>query len=169
VTRAEGAELTVTGNVDLMEQTMSARLALSTVKEASQAAGDRPIVSIFLSGPMSSPKRAVDVSALTAWLTLRAVEQQSKQLEAMEAKRRLPMMGQPAEDPLTTSVAPPTPSLPTPMQAPALPPAIEVPALPSISEQKPPRAPARTPSGTAAKPRPVPARPPLVLPSSPDN
>src|SRR5688572_28855876 len=85
VTRAEGADLTVAGSLDLLEQNMSARLVLAASKDLSE---DRPVVSISLSGPLANPKRTVDVSALTAWLTLRAVEQQSKQLEAMEAKRR---------------------------------------------------------------------------------
>jgi hypothetical protein len=185
-TRAEGADLTVTGSVDLMEQKLSARLALSANKDTPQAAGERPMVSVFLSGPIASPKRTVDVSALTAWLTLRAVEQQSKQLEAMEAKRRAAVTEQPAEAPRAASAtpqslppivvspaaAPPilTPSSPAaPTLAPPLPPAIEVPSLPSILEQKPTRAPARAQRGTAAQPRSSPAKPLPLLPAGPDN
>ncbi len=99
VTHAEGADLTVTGSLDLLEQNLSARLALAANKDLS---GDRPVVSISLNGPLANPKRTVDVSALTAWLTLRAVEQQSKQLEAMEAKRRAAIR----EEPRTPAAAP---------------------------------------------------------------
>ena len=160
ITRADGADLSVTGSADLTEQTMSARLALSSNK-GSQPANDRPAVSVFLSGPIAAPKRAVDVSALTAWLTLRAVEQQSKQIEAIEAARQQSTTAKPQEDPgVTQSVAP------TQTQAPALPPAIVVPNL-NIMENKPAaRPPARAQTGTAAPPRPVPAKPLPLLPGS---
>jgi large subunit ribosomal protein L24 len=134
------------------------------------------MVSVFLSGPIADPKRTVDVSALTAWLTLRAVEQQSKQLEAMEAKRRAAAREQPPEEPRTTSVTPQSvpsmvvsPAAAPPILAPALPPAIEIPSLPNIVGQKPARAPARTQRGIAAQPRPVPAKPLQILPTGPDN
>jgi large subunit ribosomal protein L24 len=186
VTRAEGADLTVTGSVDLMEQKLNARLALSANKDAPQAGGERPMVSVFLSGPIASPKRVVDVSALTAWLTLRAVEQQSRQLEAMEAKRRAAVTDQPAEEPRAASATPqamppmvvsPAAAPPILMPnspsasglAPPLPPAIEVPSLPSILEQKPTRAPARTQRGIAAQPRSTPGKPLPMLPAGPDN
>jgi hypothetical protein len=174
--------------VDLMEQKLNARLALAANKDAPQAAGERPTVSVFLSGPIASPKRTVDVSALTAWLTLRAVEQQSRQLEAMEAKRRAAVTEQPAEERRATSAtsqtlpatsqtvspaAAPSVMIPrasaAPGLAPPLPPAIEVPSLPSILEQKPTRAPARAQRGTAAQPRPNPGKPLPILPVGPDN
>jgi large subunit ribosomal protein L24 len=161
-TRAEGADLTVAGSVDLMEQNISARLSLSGGKDVAQSHAERPVVSIFLNGPLNNPKRTVDVSALTTWLTLRGVEQQSKQLEAMEAKRRLPMAGRPVDEVRPTSTVPPA----TQMQAPSLPPAIEIPTLPRVMEQKPARAPARTQSGTAAQPRPVLPRPLPLLPGA---
>ena len=39
-------------------------------------------------GTLPAPKRTVDINLLTSWLTLRAVEQQSKQIEAMERAAR---------------------------------------------------------------------------------
>ena len=193
VTRAQGAELTVTGSADLVEQTVNARLTLSSNEGGAKAASDRPVVSIYLNGPISSPKRSADVSALTAWLTLRAVEHQSKQLEAIEAQRRAAISSKPPEEkpapsappsqppthraiaPITITpgvtapiLTPPSSSV-APTLAPPLPPAIEVPVLPSISEQKPGYAPARTQRGTAAQPRPVPPRPLPLLPSGPHD
>ncbi|HET7679877.1 MAG TPA: AsmA family protein [Xanthobacteraceae bacterium] len=179
VTRAEGADLTVSGSLDLMEQNLSARLALEANKDAS---ADRPVVSILLSGPLANPKRTVDVSALTAWLTLRAVEHQSKQLEAMEAKRRAAITEEqraPSATPspmppmlVAPSAAPPilAPSSPAaPTLAPPLPPAIEIPSLPNIQEQRPAQAPVRAQRGTAAQPRSAPPPPLQLLPASPDN
>jgi len=178
VTRSEGADLTVTGSLDLLEQNLSARLALA----ANEASGDQPVVSISLSGPLANPKRTVDVSALTAWLTLRAVEQQSKQLEAMEAKRRAATREEPRTPvaapqamPPTVVTPPPVPpttrhSSPTaPTLAPPLPPAIEIQPLPNILEQRPAQAPARAQRGTAAQPRSAPPAPLQLLPPRPDN
>jgi uncharacterized protein involved in outer membrane biogenesis len=179
VTRAEGADLTVTGSFDLMEQNLSARLALAATKDAS---ADQPVVSILLSGPLATPKRTVDVSALTAWLTLRAVERQSKQIEAMEAKRRAaiteeqraPSAGVPAVPPMVVvpSAAPPilAPSSPAaPTLAPPLPLAIDIPPLPNIQQQGPAQAPPRAQRGTAAQPRSAPPPPLQLLPAGPDN
>jgi large subunit ribosomal protein L24 len=169
VTRAEGADLAITGNVDLSEQKLTARMALSG-QDASQAAADRPAVSVFVTGPIANPKRTVDVSALTAWLTLRAVELQSKQIEAMEAKRRAAQP--PADDPRPVSATPPPPAQTPPStqaEAPPLPPAIEVPSLPSISEQKPARAPPRAQQRAAPQPRPTPGKPLQLLPASPHD
>jgi large subunit ribosomal protein L24 len=159
-TRADGADLTVAGSLDLLDQTLSARLTLSGGKNWPQVSAE-PVVSVFLNGPLSNPKRTIDASLLTTWLTLRAVEQQSRQLEAMEARRSQPTAIRPVEVPATTSSAPAAK-----MQAPPLPPAIEVPSLPKIIEERPARAPARAQSGTAAQPRPVPQRPLQILPGA---
>jgi hypothetical protein len=64
---------------------------------------------------MTTPSRSVDVSALTAWLTLRSVENQTKRLRAIEN-------------------APPQPrerSAPKGKQAPALPPPIDIRPVPA--------------------------------------
>jgi large subunit ribosomal protein L24 len=197
VTRAQGADLTVTGSADLVEQTVNARLTLSSNDGGAKAASDRPVVSVYLNGPISSPKRSADVSALTAWLTLRAVEHQSKQLEAIEAQRRAAISARPQEEKIPAKPAPaalpsqppaeahqatapititpgvaapiltPPSSSVAPTLAPPLPPAIEVPNLPNISEQKPAHPPARPQRGTAAQP-PRPV-PPRPLPLLPSG
>ena len=174
ITQAEGADLTVAGSFDLVDQSLSARVTLSGGKNWPQVSAE-PVISVFLSGSLNNPKRTLDASVLSTWLTLRAVEQQSKQLEAMEAKRRQPTAARPSEESGTTSSAPAVQTL-----APPMPPAIEVPPVPNIveqrparaeqrpaiSEQRPARAPARTQSGTAAQPRPVPQRPLQLLPGA---
>ena len=40
-----------------------------------QSGGTRPDIYIALNGPLAAPSRSVDVSALTGWLTLRAIEE----------------------------------------------------------------------------------------------
>jgi uncharacterized protein involved in outer membrane biogenesis len=79
---SRNADLTLTGNVDLTDGSLDARLVLSG---ASEAAGARPDIYMALKGPVASPARSIDVSALTGWLTLRAVDTQAKRLRAIEA------------------------------------------------------------------------------------
>jgi len=148
VTQAQGADLTVAGTVDLIEGNLSARLALTGMPSA---AVGRPVVLVALKGPISAPKRSVDVSALTTWLTLRAVEQQAKRLEAIEAKNGLPMAEPPAKDARTS----PSLTAPAGEQAPPLPAPIEIPTIPGVSDQKPAYFPAEPQNGAAVRPSPV--------------
>jgi large subunit ribosomal protein L24 len=87
VASGEGGDLAITGTVDLAEWTLDARLTLSGPVGQASVPG-RPDVFIGLKGPVAAPKRTLDVSALTGWLTLRTVERQSKQIEALEAERQ---------------------------------------------------------------------------------
>ncbi|HZT26849.1 MAG TPA: AsmA-like C-terminal region-containing protein [Pseudolabrys sp.] len=139
-------QLTAAGELDLTTGAIDARLVLSG---PGAQGGARPDIFISLKGPLSAPERAVDVSALTGWLTLRQIENQSKQLRTIES----------APPPKPKSEAPPaakrTPPAPpagrqpapsvgrgplqlTPQQhAPALPPPVEVgriPGRPSLPE-----------------------------------
>ena len=41
-----------------------------------------------LKGPLAAPVRSIDVSALTGWLTLRAVDNQARQLRDIENAQR---------------------------------------------------------------------------------
>jgi large subunit ribosomal protein L24 len=69
-----------------------------------------------LKGPLAVPARSIDVSALTGWLTLRAVENQAKQLREIENAQR--------------QLKPPTPQ-PKGEVAPALPAPIDIRPLPA--------------------------------------
>jgi uncharacterized protein involved in outer membrane biogenesis len=158
--RADGADLTVNGVIDLSEWVMDARLTLSGPAGGPASPASRPDVFIALKGPFGTPKRALDVSAFTGWLTLRAVERQSKQLEVLESERKEePAAGtapttaaaSPAEPapPAATRAAPeeaaepeprppPTPANPSPPRRAAVPPAGETaPALPPPIEIRP--------------------------------
>ncbi len=157
VTQADGADLTMSGNIDLIEGDLNARLALSARGEASSAVAERPVVFVSLKGPVGSPKRTVDVGALTAWLTLRAVDLQSKRLEALEEKAQ---PRRPAEDSRASSPVPESD------QAPPLPPPVEIHATPRISDQQPTAASAQAPAQPARISRPSqakPAPPPIRL------
>ncbi|HSP50480.1 MAG TPA: AsmA family protein [Pseudolabrys sp.] len=78
------ATLSLSGNLDLTDGSIDARLMLS----GGQAVGTRPDIFIALKGPVASPTRSIDVSALTGWLTLRVIEKQSRQLREIEKAQR---------------------------------------------------------------------------------
>ena len=109
---AKDAGLSINGALDLTDGSIDARLTLSGLSEA---AGARPNIFVALKGPVTAPARSIDVSALTGWLTLRAVENQTKRLRAIEN-------------------VPPQPrgrGMPNTKQAPALPAPIDVRPLPT--------------------------------------
>ncbi len=110
---SKDAALSVAGRLDLTDGLIDARLVLSG---AGQAAGSRPDIFMALKGPVTAPARSIDVSALTGWLTLRQIENQSKQLREIEK-------------------AQPQPNAPSPKakneRAPALPPAVTIRPLPA--------------------------------------
>ncbi|HEY0301147.1 MAG TPA: AsmA-like C-terminal region-containing protein, partial [Rhizomicrobium sp.] len=96
----KGAELTIGGKVDLADGSLDARVVLSGTSESS---GARPDIFMSLKGPVSAPSRTIDVSALTGWLTLRAVDTQARRLRAIEAAQQKPAVpqgngGAPASD-----------------------------------------------------------------------
>ena len=78
---SKDAALSAAGTLDLTDGSINVRLALSG---SGEAAGARPTILLALLGPFTAPTRSIDVSALTGWLTLRAVENQTKRLRAIE-------------------------------------------------------------------------------------
>jgi len=89
---SKDAALSLSGNLDLTDGSIDARLVLSG---SGQAAGARPDIFMALKGPLAAPARSIDVSALTGWLTLRAVENQAKQLRDIENAQRQPRLQAP--------------------------------------------------------------------------
>jgi large subunit ribosomal protein L24 len=141
---AQGADLVVTGSLDLAEATVDARLALLGHPDSGVSTETRPEVVIMLKGAVDAPRRSIEVAALTSWLALRAVAQQSQKLDLLE---RAP---------------PPAPTVP-PTPAPA---AVPKPLGPSpIGEREP----AGTPSSSAPPAALVPAGvPPAEVQAEPE-
>jgi large subunit ribosomal protein L24 len=111
ITRAEGAELAVSGNLDLADETIDAKMTLTATNTVALAG--RPEVTIALKGPAAAPRRTLDVAALAGWLALRAVEQQAKRLEAIEAERS----GRATTQSVPAVVGPPIIAIPAPRPA----------------------------------------------------
>ena len=59
--------MTASGNLDLTDGLVDARLVLSG---ATDSAGNRPDIYMALKGPIAAPVRSVDLTALSGWLTL---------------------------------------------------------------------------------------------------
>jgi hypothetical protein len=77
----------VSGSASLADDTIDAKLTLSAPERPDAPAGTRPEVTITLKGATDAPKRAIDVTTFFNWLALRAVDQQSKRIDALEAAR----------------------------------------------------------------------------------
>lgn len=173
ISQTSGADLAANANVNVADATLDAVLTLSGTQM--QGGGLRPTISITLKGPLSAPVRTIDASALASWLALRAVEQQSQELDTVERQRRE------ASVPPADATLPPSPSrapsgapangadttsrLSNDSLAPPLPPAVNV--MPAPKPRAVPRA--ESPAASrAAVPKPAPPlNPPLDLLGAP--
>ncbi|HEX3710142.1 MAG TPA: AsmA family protein [Pseudolabrys sp.] len=122
---SKDAKVSLAGTIDLTDGSIDARLLLS---EAGDSTGSPPDIFMALRGPVSAPVRSIDVSALTGWLTLRAVENQAKRLHAIEG---VP----PTEKPPNTK-----PPRPKSERAPVLPAPIDIKPPVPPSRANPPEA-----------------------------
>jgi large subunit ribosomal protein L24 len=85
---AQGIDLGMNGSVLLADDALDAKLTLTGPARPDAPNGVRPEVTIALRGPTDAPKRALDATAFSNWLALRAVDQQSKRIDALEAARQ---------------------------------------------------------------------------------
>jgi len=155
IAHADHADLTIGGNLDLAEGTLDARLVLSGPPDR-DTGNARPDVFIALKGPVAAPKRTIDVSALAGWLTLRAVDRETRRIEALEAERRESALRPTAPPPAPEKQA--VPANANPPQAPPPPPQPAAPAQPQKSA--PPEAAVAAPAEAApALPPPIDVRP----------
>jgi large subunit ribosomal protein L24 len=76
-------DLALVGLINLVEGVVDARATLSA---SLGPPSPWPHVVLAVKGPIDSPERTLDVSALTSWLAARAIEQQSKKLDALEGR-----------------------------------------------------------------------------------
>ena len=162
--QSTGAELQASASVDLSDATLDARLSLNGVPPSPGA--QRPAVLVALKGALPSPQRTVDVSLLTSYLTLRAVDQQSKQIDAMEQAARdaatranptapgtgrsTPLPVAPDAPGVVPSTTPSAPGGGSGAQAPALPPPIDI--SPASRSRIAPRAEGAAPARGGSRP-----------------
>ena len=172
IAHGRGADLALSGTIDLTSRAVDARLMLSGPAEGGAPGTARPDLLIALQGPAASPRRSVDVSALVSWLMLRSLDRETRRMEAVEAGRHDPAVPAPAEgrgnadriepEPMGAIPAPqnesprgspekPEPATSSLEQAPSLPPPVEIRPAPGTGSTRG----ARPKEGSPAQSRPL--------------
>jgi hypothetical protein len=148
---AEGARAVISGGYDIPADQTDIRASLASTAVGSAAS--RPEIQLFVAGTPDALDRTVDVAALSSWLAVRAIDRETRRLDAIER-------GEPP--PFPASLPPPVTALPSS-------PGAVLPALPSAEVPISGRDP-RTflPKAKAAAPRPplVPGAPSANAPSA---
>ena len=142
----EGARLNLSGGYDIAADQIDVRAALSATSTDTANIG-RPEILVLLFGSPDRPDRSLDVAALSSWLGLRAIDRETKRLDAIEKTNpllnpsRAPAAAQPEPQPARPSPpsTPVTPRADVPSQAtaPPLPPPVEVKPAPGASRPPP--------------------------------
>ncbi len=165
-----GVQLVVSGGYDLSADQVDLRAILSPSSAAMNIGGVHPEVQVLAGGTPDALSRTSDLSALSSWLTLRAVDRETKRLEAIERNTQANRAPDPA--PVLPPASPaPRPAVPAPT-APAATTVQETPAPQALSAPTQPNsAVPPLPPPVEIKPAPAPqvrpqqqkARPPLAL------
>ncbi|MFC3692075.1 AsmA family protein [Chenggangzhangella methanolivorans] len=79
---ADGVRLGGSATLDLRRLVFDADLSLQPARP------EAPQVSVAFKGPLAAPVRVVEATSFTGWLSIRAVERETRRIEAMEADAR---------------------------------------------------------------------------------
>lgn len=151
---ADGARVIVSGGYDIPADQADIRASLAST--AAGSATSRPEIQLFAAGPPDALDRTVDVAALSSWLAVRAIDRETRRLDAIER-------GEPPP-PVSASLPPPA-KAPSPGESPDA----ALPGLPTSEVPIPGRDPRRPgPKAKAAVPRP-PGVPPAPTAASPPS
>lgn len=141
---AEGARAIVSGGYDFSADQADIRASLASTTSGT-AGSSRPEIQLFAAGPPDALDRTVDIAALSSWLAVRAIDRETRRLDAIER----------GEPPPFSASLPPLPATPDAV----------LPALPTAEVPIPGRDPRRLPpKAKAAIPRP-PAAPTTMVPT----
>jgi hypothetical protein len=147
---AQGARAIVSGGYDIPADQADIRASLASTAVGSVTS--RPEIQIFAAGPPDALNRTVDVAVLSSWLAVRAIDRETRRLDAIERGEPLP--------PTPASIPPATAALP-----PLATPDATAPDQPLASVPLPGRDLRRfQPKPKAAIPRPPGAPPPVLNP-----
>ncbi|MBR0869294.1 AsmA family protein [Bradyrhizobium tropiciagri] len=177
---ANGANVVVSGGYDIPADQADIRAALSSTSIGT--ANSRPEIQLLAVGTPDGLSRSIDIAGLSSWLAVRAIDRETKRLDAIERGERppeatpaaIPQPGEPAPEApapakpkvvaprppiappvITAPVAPPAPIASQPQVAP-LPPPIEVKPAPGAAPRPKPRPPlSLTPQVANPPPRPA--------------
>ncbi|RYX89355.1 MAG: AsmA family protein [Bradyrhizobiaceae bacterium] len=183
---SESARATVSGGYDIVADQVDIRASLSG--SASGGSKARPEIQLYLMGPPDRLDRSMDISSLSSWLAVRAIDRETQRLDLLERGRGQSPAPEPAAVPpasakpsreapaggdMPTSSTPPStsPDIPLPRRSPPRPAAAPPVASQQITPLPPPIdvRPAPGTSRVPAKPRPsqplVITPPPAAVPS----
>ena len=149
--QADGAIAVISGGYDVTADQTDIRVNLSSLS-GEQATG-RPAVEVFAVGPSDGLHRTVDVGSLSSWLALRAIDRETRRLDALERSTvRPPVVTPPASPPPAVAMTPPAENAPSRDAAPTA--AIPGPEVPLPGSD--PRRAAPKPQVPASQPAPNP-------------
>jgi large subunit ribosomal protein L24 len=149
----EGAQAIVSGGYDIAADQIDIRASLASTSVGS--ANNRPEVQIFAVGPPDAVNRTIDVTALSSWLSVRAIDRETRRLDALE-HRIAPQAPPSATPPPSVTTPPASASLPSESK-----PDISV-KPESKDDPQPPDVPV-----PSRDPRRFPAKPKAAMPSHP--
>ena len=143
---AQGARAIVSGGYDIAadQADIRANLALAATGQVAS----RPEIQLFAAGSPDALDRTVDVSSLSSWLAVRAIDRETRRLDAIERGAPLPAM--PASVPPSGTAQPPA----------AAPYAVAPDSVPDVS------LPGHDPRRPTLRPKANVPRPPVVPPAS---
>ncbi len=150
---ANGVRATVSGGYDIPADQADIRAALALTMVAA-ATGRPPEIQLFAAGTPDGLSRSVDVTALSSWLAVRAIDHETRRLDAIERGEPPPPM------PAPISLPPPLDAQPAPQVTPPSEPLTQVP-VPGPDPRRPPARP------KTVVPRP-PASPPVTSAPAPN-
>ncbi len=161
---ANGVRAIVSGGYDIPADQADVRAALALTMTAG-----RPEIQLFAVGTSDALSRTVDVAALSSWLSVRAIDHETKRLDAIERGEPPP----PAPAPLLLPPQEDTPS-PAPQAAPPSEPRTQVPLpgrdprrLPAKPKAAAPRPQAAPPAPVASQQQVTPLPPPIEVKPAP--
>jgi hypothetical protein len=93
---AKGADVSFSGLLDLIEQSIDARVTLDGPPATNTPGSQRPELSVVFKGPINAPRRNLDTTKFVEWLTLRSVERETKRLEEIQSKEPVGSTAKPA-------------------------------------------------------------------------
>jgi large subunit ribosomal protein L24 len=170
------AHAVVSGGYDIPADQADIRAVLSS--GTADLVTSRPEIVVFAAGPPDALNRSVDVTALSSWLAVRAIDRETRRLDSIE---RGEAPAAPASIPLRNPILPPAiaprqriaPPRPPPVPQGANAPAANVPVAnpssgnppdaPVVSQQVPPLPPPVEVRPAPSVARPARPKPPLVL------
>jgi large subunit ribosomal protein L24 len=169
---AEGARAIVSGGYDIPADQADIRVVMASTTVG--LASSRPEIWLFVVGAPGALNRTLDVAALSSWLAVRAIDRETRRLDAIERGEPPPAL--PASNGAPDADGLPLSDVPTSSRGPR-----RLPAKPRIGAPHPPLAPPNAPPvvsqqvpplppPTEVRPLPAPSvvrqpkpRPPLVL------